>query len=89
LSLAGTADARSVDKAIDIFREAVATKKKEIRINLSNTLDIDARFFGLILMLRKRAKKQSTNVKFIGVSSRLKTIFRLNGVGFLLALEQS
>jgi hypothetical protein len=38
-------------------------------------------------MLRKRAMRQSTDLKFIGASSRLQTMFRLNGAGFLLALD--
>lgn len=88
LSLSGAATAWNVDKAISIFRDAVATKKT-ISINLSNTGMIDARFLGLLLMLRKRARKQSADVKFIAVSSRLRTIFRLNGLGFLLTLDQS
>jgi N-acetylglucosaminyldiphosphoundecaprenol N-acetyl-beta-D-mannosaminyltransferase len=88
LSLSGAATDHNVDQAIDIFRHAVVTKKK-IRINLSDTRMIDARFFGLFLMLRKSAKKEGTDLKFIDVSSRLQALFRLNGVGFLLASDQS
>ncbi len=86
VSLSGAATARNVDKATSIFREVGATGKKII-INLSNTCVIDARFLGLLLMLRKRAKRQGANVKFIGASSWLRTMFRLNGVEFLLAFD--
>jgi N-acetylglucosaminyldiphosphoundecaprenol N-acetyl-beta-D-mannosaminyltransferase len=86
LSLCGAATAWNADKAIAVFRSAVAAKTK-IRINLSDTCVIDARFLGLLLMLRKRAMRQSTDLKFIGASSRLQTMFRLNGAGFLLALD--
>jgi N-acetylglucosaminyldiphosphoundecaprenol N-acetyl-beta-D-mannosaminyltransferase len=86
LNLFGAATAPNVDGAIGIFRDAVAAKRK-IRINLSSTCAVDARFLGLILMLRKQAKKQGTELNFIGVSKRLKTMFRLNGVEFLLALD--
>jgi N-acetylglucosaminyldiphosphoundecaprenol N-acetyl-beta-D-mannosaminyltransferase len=87
LSLSGAATDHNVDQAIDIFRNAAVSKKK-IRISLSGTRMIDARFFGLFLMLRKRAKKEGANLKFIDVSSRLQALFRLNGVGFLLAPDQ-
>ena len=86
VSLSGAATARNADKATSIFREAAATGKKII-INLSNTCAIDARFLGLLLMLRKRAKRQGANVKFIGASSWLRTMFRLNGAEFLLAFD--
>jgi N-acetylglucosaminyldiphosphoundecaprenol N-acetyl-beta-D-mannosaminyltransferase len=88
LSLCGAATARNAEKATSIFREALATKKK-IVINLSNTCVIDPRFLGLLLMLRKQANRQDADVKFIGASSWLGTMFRLNGVGYLLALDRS
>jgi N-acetylglucosaminyldiphosphoundecaprenol N-acetyl-beta-D-mannosaminyltransferase len=83
LSIAGAATARNVHNASAAFRKLVAIKK-EIRIDLSNTSCIDARFLGLLLMLRKVAKKQGVRVRFLGISSRLETTFRLNRVGFLL-----
>jgi N-acetylglucosaminyldiphosphoundecaprenol N-acetyl-beta-D-mannosaminyltransferase len=88
LNLFGAATASNVDIATDIFRDAVETKK-EIRINLSGTRALDARFLGLILMLRKRARKQGTELKIIGVSARLQTTFRLNGAEFLLVLDRN
>jgi N-acetylglucosaminyldiphosphoundecaprenol N-acetyl-beta-D-mannosaminyltransferase len=87
LNLFGAATAPNIEEAIDIFRDAVAAKKR-IRINLSSTCAIDARFLGLILMLRKQAKKQGTELKFISVSERLRTVFRLNGAEFLLGSDQ-
>ena len=88
LSLFGAATAKNIEGTIDVFRDAAAAKKN-IRINLSNTCAVDARFLGLILMLRKRAKKQGTGLNFIGASERLQTMFRLNGAGFLLTLDQN
>jgi len=84
LSLSGAATARNVEKAAAIFRHLVSTNQK-IRINLSNTCIIDARFLGLLLMLRKQAKKRSAEVEFTDVPSRLQRMFRCNGVGFLLS----
>jgi N-acetylglucosaminyldiphosphoundecaprenol N-acetyl-beta-D-mannosaminyltransferase len=88
LSLVGAATARNVGKAVAIFRDAVATKKK-ICINLADISVIDARFFGLLLMLRKRVKKHGSEVTFFGATSRLQTSFRLNEVGFLLAPDHA
>jgi N-acetylglucosaminyldiphosphoundecaprenol N-acetyl-beta-D-mannosaminyltransferase len=88
LSLIGDATERNIDVAIGVFRDAIATKKR-VRIDLSETRVIDARFFGLFLMLRKQNKIQNAAVSFISVSSRLQTLFRLNGVRFLLTCDQA
>jgi N-acetylglucosaminyldiphosphoundecaprenol N-acetyl-beta-D-mannosaminyltransferase len=87
LSLYGVATARQVDKAIPCFRDAAA-EKKQVVIDFSETHAIDARFVGLLLMLRKQLKAQETSLKFIGVSSRLEKMFRLNGAAFLLSSDQ-
>ena len=58
LSLSGPATARHVDKIIPAFRDAIATKK-QIIIDFSNTCVVDARFLGLLLMLRKKLKGAS------------------------------
>jgi N-acetylglucosaminyldiphosphoundecaprenol N-acetyl-beta-D-mannosaminyltransferase len=88
LSLSGAATTRNIAKASFAFREAVALRK-DISVNLSRTCFIDARFLGLLLMLRKRAKSVGSNLSFTGVPRRLKTTFRLNGVGFLLGANKS
>ena len=53
LSCSGSATACNVDEAIACFGNAVATKK-QIVIDFSGTCAIDARFLGLLLMLRKQ-----------------------------------
>ena len=88
LNLSGAAITRSAEKAASAFREAVSANKN-ICINLSNTRLIDARFLGLLLMLRKRTKMQGREVKFTSASSQLQTTFRLNGAEFLLELDGS
>lgn len=85
LSLCGAACALNVDKAAAIFRQAVAGKRT-ITVDLSETRVVDARFIGLLLMLRKQAIKRGAAVKFTA-SSRLRRVFRLHGVGFLLDLD--
>jgi N-acetylglucosaminyldiphosphoundecaprenol N-acetyl-beta-D-mannosaminyltransferase len=83
LRLTGSATAYNVDKAIPVFRDAAACKKN-IAINLSGTRVIDQRFLGLLLMLRKRAKSQGSNLTFTGAPAGLEKSFRLNGADFLL-----
>ncbi len=79
VNLSGPAIARHVDKIIPVFREAIATRK-QIIIDFSNTCVIDARFLGLLLMLRKKLKGASSDPIFIGLSPELKGLFFLNGL---------
>jgi N-acetylglucosaminyldiphosphoundecaprenol N-acetyl-beta-D-mannosaminyltransferase len=86
--LSGPAIARHIDKIIPAFRAAIATRKKKILIDFSNTRAIDARFLGLLLMLSKNLKGSGANLILIGLSSGLKKIFRLNGLQFLLSPDK-
>ncbi len=65
------------------MREALGAKKP-ITVDLSQTNAIDARFLGLLLMLRKQLKVQGADLKFTGFSRSLEKTFRLNGVDYLL-----
>jgi N-acetylglucosaminyldiphosphoundecaprenol N-acetyl-beta-D-mannosaminyltransferase len=86
IRISGYAISQNVEKIIPAFRNAVAMKKRII-LDLSNTRAIDARVLGLILMLRKALKGSVGDPVFVGLSAELKKIFRLNGMGFLLATE--
>jgi N-acetylglucosaminyldiphosphoundecaprenol N-acetyl-beta-D-mannosaminyltransferase len=86
VSLCGPAIAPNVNKAIPVFRDAIGTKKR-IVINFSNSRAIDVRFLGLLLMLRKKLKDNGADLTFIGLSSGLERIFRLNGLEFLLSVD--
>ena len=81
VSLSGPADARHVDKVIPAFREAIATKK-QITLDFSDTRTIDARFLGLLLMLKKKLKNTDMAPIFVGLSPQLERIFRLNRFDF-------
>jgi N-acetylglucosaminyldiphosphoundecaprenol N-acetyl-beta-D-mannosaminyltransferase len=81
VSLAGHANAWNVDKAIHAFRTAIETKKR-ITLDFSNTLTIDTRFLGLILMLKKKLKSGGATITFVGLSPGLQRIFRLNRLEF-------
>jgi N-acetylglucosaminyldiphosphoundecaprenol N-acetyl-beta-D-mannosaminyltransferase len=86
IRLSGSATERHVDKAITCFRNAVASHN-EITIDLSATSVIDARFFGLLLMLRKQLKRQRGRLTFIGASRRIAKMFRYNELSFLLTAD--
>jgi N-acetylglucosaminyldiphosphoundecaprenol N-acetyl-beta-D-mannosaminyltransferase len=79
LSLSGPANAQYVNKAIPAFREATATGK-QITLDFSNVRAIDARFLGLLLMLKKKLKADGTVPNFKGVSPLLQRIFCLSGL---------
>jgi N-acetylglucosaminyldiphosphoundecaprenol N-acetyl-beta-D-mannosaminyltransferase len=79
LSLSGPANAAHVDKAIPAFRDATATRK-QITLDFANVRAIDARFLGLLLMLKKKMKADGAVPSFTGVSPLLARIFHLAGL---------
>jgi N-acetylglucosaminyldiphosphoundecaprenol N-acetyl-beta-D-mannosaminyltransferase len=81
LSLCGFANARNVEKAIAVFRRAIATSR-QITLDFSKTRVIDARFLGLLLMLKKNVRCLGSTVGFVGLSPCLQRIFRLNRLEF-------
>ena len=54
IGLSGDATERHIEKAIACFQETLTGRNKSVVIDLSRTRVIDGRFFGLLLMLRKR-----------------------------------
>jgi N-acetylglucosaminyldiphosphoundecaprenol N-acetyl-beta-D-mannosaminyltransferase len=83
MSLDGHATAAHVKESIVHFRNGLA-KGPPICIDLTRTQAIDPRFFGLLLMLRKQILARGKLLKFAGVSSKTRRMFRLNGFDFLL-----
>jgi N-acetylglucosaminyldiphosphoundecaprenol N-acetyl-beta-D-mannosaminyltransferase len=81
LSLSGHALAQHSDEAIFAFREAIATGK-QIAIDFSKTRTIDARFLGLLLMLKKTLKNNGAAPIFMSLSGELKKMFLLNRFDF-------
>jgi hypothetical protein len=61
--------------------------RNEITIDLSDTSTVDARFLGLLLILRKQLKRQHGRLTFIGASRRIAKLFRYNELSFLLAAD--
>jgi N-acetylglucosaminyldiphosphoundecaprenol N-acetyl-beta-D-mannosaminyltransferase len=87
ICLSGSATARHVDKVIPALRDAIATKKLVV-IDFLDTRAVDARFLGLLLMLRKKLSANGASPTFIGLSPRLERIFLLYGLGFLLSSNE-
>jgi N-acetylglucosaminyldiphosphoundecaprenol N-acetyl-beta-D-mannosaminyltransferase len=86
INLIGDATAAHVDKAVAHFR-GVTDPARSLTLDLSATRAIDARFFGLLLMLRKQLNEQGAALTFRGVSARMVRTFRRHGVPFLLLAE--
>jgi N-acetylglucosaminyldiphosphoundecaprenol N-acetyl-beta-D-mannosaminyltransferase len=84
IKLSGSAISRHVDAAITCFRSALEARKL-IVIDISNIRNIDPRFFGLLLMLRKRSKRRGGGLEFVNATPQIRRKFRLNGFEFLLS----
>jgi N-acetylglucosaminyldiphosphoundecaprenol N-acetyl-beta-D-mannosaminyltransferase len=85
LTFSGPATGRHSPKAGSCLADALRGNKMLV-INLTHTCLVDARFLGLLLMLRKRLKEEGKSLRLVGASSRLKKLFYLNGAGFLLSV---
>jgi|SRR5579883_1804185 len=84
ISLCGIASEKHIPKAVAGFQEALASNKN-VTIDLSKTRVIDARFFGLLLMLRKDLKIRGAKLIFTGMSRGVKRLFSLSELRFLLS----
>ena len=86
--LSGDATADSVARAKVHFREAISASRHLI-VDLRDTQQIDARFLGLLLMVRKSVTARNGTINFIGISARLKQIFTLHDVDYILPKDNS
>jgi N-acetylglucosaminyldiphosphoundecaprenol N-acetyl-beta-D-mannosaminyltransferase len=85
LCLSGRAVKQHLPEVIAQGRAALAAAKPRLIVDLSKVDGVDARFLGLLLMMRKCAGQQGARLEVIGASAAIKRMFRLNEVGFLLA----
>ena len=83
VKLMGSATSQHVDLAISGFRKALYANK-DVCVDVSDARFVDARFFGLFLMLRKQLKGRERNLHFRGVTPKIARMFRLNGFEFLV-----
>ena len=86
VKLTGAAVLQHVDLAVSCFRNAL-DEKKNVLVDVTDTRQIDARFFGLFLMVRKRLIGQGRRLDFQGMTPHVTKMFRLNGFEFLLNSE--
>ena len=85
--LSGNATTEAAHAAVIAFREAIASHMP-IEVDLSQTSAMDARFLGLLLMLRKTLKDSGLTLNFVGISRALARQFRRNGLEYLLSPGQ-
>jgi N-acetylglucosaminyldiphosphoundecaprenol N-acetyl-beta-D-mannosaminyltransferase len=86
LCLSGRAVEPDLAGVIAHSRAALAARKPRLIVDLSSVNAVDARFLGLLLMLRKRVGEcQAARLEVVSASAALKRIFHLNEVGFLPA----
>jgi N-acetylglucosaminyldiphosphoundecaprenol N-acetyl-beta-D-mannosaminyltransferase len=83
LSLCGFATAPNIDKIIAAFR--AAAPRRQVSLDFDRTQAVDARFLGLLLMLTKKFASTGASLRLEGISRRLRRLFRLHGVEFLLS----
>ena len=84
LALSGAAVAQNVELAVRHFRFAVNSGKESVVIDLSKIRFIDPRFFGLLLMLQKELGARNANLLISGASARIKRLFYLCQLDYLL-----
>ena len=83
LHFSGHAVAAEIDGAIAGCRHAL-NAGKPIVLDCKGLVSIDARFFGLLLMLRKQLLARGDVLAFAGLSPGLRRRFRWNGLEHLL-----
>jgi len=83
LNLAGDVTAETIGRAVLGFQKALLVEK-DVALDLSNIASVDARFFGLLLMLRKRLTAKKRRLRIAGVSPQVARLFHLNGFEYLL-----
>jgi N-acetylglucosaminyldiphosphoundecaprenol N-acetyl-beta-D-mannosaminyltransferase len=84
LHLSGHATAPHAAQATVYFRNAANLRKDLMVIDLSGLTFIDARFFGLLLMVRKRLAADGATLQFSGASRKIAKLFSLNELRYLL-----
>jgi N-acetylglucosaminyldiphosphoundecaprenol N-acetyl-beta-D-mannosaminyltransferase len=85
LRLVGHATAQHIARAIVHFRNAVNLHKNRLVVDLSGLEFVDARFLGLLLMVRKKLLARGADLQLVGASRHIEQLFRLNELGHLLS----
>jgi N-acetylglucosaminyldiphosphoundecaprenol N-acetyl-beta-D-mannosaminyltransferase len=85
--LSGIATEKQINQAISTFVRVAVSAPRAVTIDVSNLKTVDARFLGLLLVLWKLLRVQNVSFSVTGASRRLQTMFRLQGVGYLLSSQ--
>ena len=88
VALAGYALEHHAAKAASVFRKAV-DKGSLLSVDVSRLKAIDARFFGLLLMVRKQMVARGGRLQIVGASAAIRRAFRLNRFDFLLGAKDA
>ena len=88
LRLSGDAITKYISHATGRFQQALRLARPLVVLDLAAVRDIDQRFFGLMLMLRKILHRRGATLLFVGVSDHVRRLFRLNELEHLLDNER-
>jgi N-acetylglucosaminyldiphosphoundecaprenol N-acetyl-beta-D-mannosaminyltransferase len=80
-------DATAGDKVVSLvpFIRQVLKDHKWVKLELAGVDQMDGRFFGALICVRKQLRHHGLSLTMTGVSPRLRRVFRLNRFEFLLA----
>jgi N-acetylglucosaminyldiphosphoundecaprenol N-acetyl-beta-D-mannosaminyltransferase len=81
--LIGNATKNHIMKITTAFSN-VLLKDRGIELDVSRVRSVDARFFGLLLMVRKQLEEDGEILKITGISKKTARLFKLNRFDFLL-----
>ncbi|WP_426413252.1 WecB/TagA/CpsF family glycosyltransferase [Bradyrhizobium ganzhouense] len=81
--LSGAATKEHIAEAIARFRQAL-DRHQPLVVDLASTSEIDPRFFGLLLLVRKELESREQSLDLVHAPPAIARAFRLNGFNFLL-----
>ena len=88
VSLTGFATQLNIAYLTAEFRRVTASRRRTV-LDFSRTMAVDARFLGLLLMLRKNLTRQGVSLELQGLSPALRRSFERHGLGYLFALPHA
>jgi len=86
LRMSGAATSVNIQTAIDWFTKATKAPRT-VQLDLAKVSRVDARFLGLLLMLRKVLRSSGRSLELTGLSRPIKRSFNLHGLAYLLTDE--
>jgi N-acetylglucosaminyldiphosphoundecaprenol N-acetyl-beta-D-mannosaminyltransferase len=84
LALVGDATSATIAPATAGFKQALLGARPLVVLDLATVRYVDQRFLGSVLMLRKFLHQRSARLLIVGASRRVRRLFELNEVAFLL-----